>query len=110
MSGSAAWCGPALAAVLCCAALDARAQSEAQPPSVDSIQAAYDKAKLEAKERHDDQLLIREAECQSTKPNEFSCQVGFTDKRSSDGRLYFDVIGLDRERPGWKLVSGLCKR
>jgi hypothetical protein len=79
-------------------------------PSVDAIQAAYESAKTEAQERHDDRLLIRQADCQQEQADKFSCQVGFTDERSSNGRLYFDVIGLDRERAGWKLVSGLCKR
>jgi hypothetical protein len=81
-----------------------------QTPSIDAIQAAYESAKAETKERHDDKLLIREAECREARQGEVSCQVGFTDERSSNGRLYFDVIGLDRTAPGWTLVSGLCRR
>lgn len=98
-----------LAAVLiACVASPGLAQVRA--PSLDAIQAAYESAKAEAQERHDDQLKVREAECEAGAQGQVTCQIGFTDERSSDGRLYFDVIGLDPVASGWKLVSGLCRR
>jgi hypothetical protein len=79
-------------------------------PDIPAIQAAYDGAKLEEIDHHDDQLLIRQADCRRLDGGQFTCQVAFTDQRSSNGRLYFDVIGLDRIGRTWKLVSGLCRR
>jgi len=79
-------------------------------PSLAAIQAAYEDAKTDAKGDHDDGLIIREADCQQDRADGYSCQISFTASRGLSGRLYFDVIGLNRERAGWKLVSGLCKR
>jgi hypothetical protein len=98
------------ASVMACAAVSPCIAGSAPTPSIDAIQAAYETAKADAKERHDDKLLIREAECQDAQQGQISCQIGFTDERSSNGRLYFDVVGLDRVAAGWKLVSGLCQR
>jgi hypothetical protein len=83
---------------------------EAVSPTIETIQAAYDSAKLEEADRHDDQLQIRAADCRRLDAENFTCQVGFTDRRSTGDRLYFDVIGLDRVDRAWKLVSGLCRR
>jgi len=83
---------------------------ESGNPSLAAIQAAYDAAKAEADGVHDDGLMIREADCQQDRADAYSCQITFTASSGAAGRLYFDVIGLDRERTGWKLVSGLCKR
>lgn len=102
--------GAAAALVVFAAAVSAAAAAGAAEPSIPSIQAAYEGAKADSQNGHDDLLRIREADCRQEQTDKFSCQVGFTDERSSNGRLYFDVIGLDREAAGWKLVSGLCKR
>lgn len=83
---------------------------EALSPTIETIQAAYDSAKLEEADRHDDQLQIHAAECRRVDTENFTCQVGFTDRRSTSDRLYFDVIGLDRVDRAWRLVSGLCRR
>jgi hypothetical protein len=83
---------------------------EAGKPSIAAIQAAYENARAAAKSQHDDALRIREAECLEASQGAFTCQVGFTDETSRDGRLYFDVIGLDRGKNGYTLVSGLCQR
>lgn len=85
-------------------------RDEVRLPSIDVIQSAYDDAKLEEQERHDDELRIEEADCRALEQDKFTCQVGFTDKRSTTGRLYFDVIGIDKVERGWRLISGLCRR
>jgi hypothetical protein len=95
--------------LLCCLAGVDCSGDGAATPSVATIQAAYDEAKSEVGARHDDQLVIQDADCHDDGPHKFTCQVGFTDVRSVDGRLYFDVIELDREARGWRLVSGLCR-
>jgi hypothetical protein len=98
------------AGLLTCLALSPCFGQEASSPTIEIIQAAYDSAKLEEADRHDDQLQIRAADCRRVDGGNFTCQVGFTDRRSSGDRLYFDVIGLDRVDRSWKLVSGLCRR
>jgi hypothetical protein len=99
-----------LAAALLCLPLAAGCSVSEAMPSIAVIQSAYDDAKLEEQDRHDDQLRIEEADCRPLHAGKYSCQVGFTDKRSTSGRLYFDVIGMDRLERGWRLVSGLCRR
>jgi hypothetical protein len=79
-------------------------------PTVDAVQAAYENAKVDAVGRHDDKLVIREADCEEAKDGQFTCQVGFTNGANKSDRLYFDVIGLDRRASGFVLVSGLCRR
>ncbi len=102
--------GAALTALLLCLPLVAGCSVSEALPSIAVIQAAYDDAKLEEPERHDDQLHIEDADCRALEAGKFTCQVGFTDKRSSNGRLYFDVIGIDKLERGWRLMSGLCRR
>lgn len=108
--------GITLAIAVPCLALAGGFQEEAVAvPTIASVQAAYDDAKLEEIDHHDDQLLIHQADCRQidqdkSTTGKFTCQVGFTDQRSTNGRLYFDVIGLDRVSRGWRLVSGLCRR
>lgn len=93
-----------------CVALSPCWGRESGNPSLAAIQAAYDAAKAEADGNHVDGLTIRDADCQQDRADAYSCQITFTATSGAEGRLYFDVIGLDRERTGWKLVSGLCKR
>jgi len=83
---------------------------EASGPSLAAIQVAYESAKSEAGGVHDDGLVIRAADCQQDRPGAYSCQITFTASGGAAGRLYFDVIGIDRRPAGWTLVSGLCKR
>jgi hypothetical protein len=100
----------ALLPALACLVLAGCFGETAQTPTVAVVQAAYDSAKLEDVATHDDQLLIRQTDCRRLGDDKFTCQVGFTDRRSTGDRLYFDVIGLDRVDRAWKLVSGLCRR
>jgi hypothetical protein len=102
--------GGCAAATLICLALHPCIGQELPTPTVEAIQAAYDSAKLEEADHHDDQLRIRAADCRPLSEASFTCQVGFTDGRSTGDRLYFDVIGLDRSDRAWTLVSGLCRR
>ena len=103
----AAWPVAAMLLIGCGALAPCRA---GDGPSLAAVQAAYDDAKTEDGASHVDGLTIREADCQHDSADAYSCQITFTASAGAAGRLYFDVIGLDRLSKGWKLVSGLCKR
>ena len=98
-----------LAAVLLSLLLPGCLPEEGDLPSLTAVQAAYDSAKIESEKTHDDQLHIRWAACQKLGGEKVVCQISFTDRRSTSGRVFYDVVGLDRAGSGWRLVSGLCK-
>jgi hypothetical protein len=99
-----------LLAVTGCVASWPCSAKETEGPSLPAIQAAYDNAKSESGGDHVDGLTVRAADCQQDRSDAYSCQITFTATSGAQDRLYFDVIGLDRQPAGWKLVSGLCKR
>jgi hypothetical protein len=96
----------ALAAAALAAAGGARATAAA--PSIESVQAAYDAARVENAERHAFDLVIQDAKCIEMKAGGYACQVDFVRRTAPEQRLYFDVVTLDERAGQWVLLSGLC--
>jgi hypothetical protein len=100
----------ALAAAVACVGMAAvsGAHASAQAPSMASIQAAYDAARVENADRHAFDLVIQDAKCSEMKAGGYACQIDFVRKSAPEQRLYFDVVTLDERAGQWTLLSGLC--
>jgi hypothetical protein len=77
-------------------------------PTVESVQAAYDAARVQNAERHELELVIQDAKCSEMKAGGYACQIDFVRRAAPEKRLYFDVITLDERAGQWVLLSGLC--
>jgi hypothetical protein len=82
--------------------------ARAETPSVASIQAAYDAARVENADRHAFDLVVQDAKCSEMKAGGYACQIDFVRKSAPEQRLYFDVVTLDERAGQWVLLSGLC--
>lgn len=78
-------------------------------PGPDSVQQAYDSARVETGVRHDDDLKIREAQCSALENHRYACQIDYVRTTQPRGRLYFTVVTIERRRDAWALIGGLCK-
>jgi hypothetical protein len=94
--------GAAMAAVAL--ALPARAAM----PTAQSVQSAYDAARVENAQRHADDLVIENARCAAMKAGGYACQIDFVRRAAPEKRLYFDVVTLAERDGQWVLLSGLC--
>ena len=77
-------------------------------PTAQSVQAAYDAARVENAERHAYDLVIEAARCSAMKAGGYACQIDFVRRAAPEQRLYFDVVTLDERDGQWVLLSGLC--
>lgn len=77
-------------------------------PTVESIQSAYDAARVDNADRHAFDLAIQDAKCSEMKAGGYACQIDFVRKSAREQRLYFDVVTLDERAGQWVLLSGLC--
>ena len=82
----------------------------APAPGVAIIQSAYEREAPSAGVRHDSGLRVLEAKCHDRDAGRYLCEVTFTSTDDPGGRLYFDIVAVDRANNGWTLTSGLCKR
>ena len=105
----AAWGG--VRGLRACAALMAgcaAAPAFAALPTAESVQSAYDAARIANADRHELDLLIEDAKCSAMKAGGYACQIDFVRRTAPEKRLYFDVITLDERDGQWVLLSGLC--
>jgi hypothetical protein len=79
-------------------------------PNTAVIQTAYDREAGAGSTLHDKELQVLEAKCHDSSPDRFLCEVTFISKTDPSERLYFDIVAVARNRDGWELKSGLCKR
>jgi hypothetical protein len=79
-------------------------------PGPDSVQQAYDAAKVETGVKHQDDLKIREAQCSALAGARYACQIDFVRTAEPRGRLYFTVVTIEKQGQAWTLLGGLCKR
>jgi hypothetical protein len=79
-------------------------------PGVAIIQSAYEREASSPGIRHDSGLRVLEAKCHDRDDGRYLCEVTFTSTDDLTGRLYFDIVAVDRSNNGWTLTSGLCKR
>lgn len=81
-------------------------------PDAEMVQRAYEQARQDADSnpQHVYDLKVLTARC-STLPtsDQVMCQIDFVRKDQPQGRLYFEVVTLADNKPGWTLLSGLCK-
>lgn len=90
------WAGPAAAAA---------------EPSVAIVQAAYEREAYRNTAKHDKNLLVITAECNTGKiEGQHLCWITFTSKTDPAQTLYYDVAGLENEGNDWTLTSGMCRR
>ncbi len=95
----------ALAGLLCaCAASPALAAL----PTIESVQDAYDAARVDNADRHVYDLVIRHAKCDAIKAGGYACQIDFVRRDEPEKRLFFDVVTIDERQGRWTLLSGLC--
>lgn len=81
-------------------------------PDADVVQRAYEQARQDADSnpQHVYDLKVLAARCSSLPgADQFMCQIDFVRKDQPQGRLYFEVVTLADNKPGWTLLSGLCK-
>jgi hypothetical protein len=86
----------------------AAAPALAALPTAQSVQSAYDAARVANVERHEFDLVIEDAKCSAMKAGGYACQIDFVRRAAPEKRLYFDVITLDERDGQWVLLSGLC--
>ena len=80
-------------------------------PTVDIIQAAYEREAQRGDVRHDKNLRIRTVECSKGKiGSEYLCWVSFTSTTDPREAINFDVAALAETGEGWVLTSGLCRK
>ncbi len=80
-----------------------------EAPQRADVQKAYDAAKASAGSRHQDDLVIRDADCAAIPHSRFACQIDFVLQRQPTGRLYFTVVTLEGAPDRWTLIGGLCR-
>lgn len=80
-----------------------------QGPVVANVQQAYDAAKVETGVKHQDDLMIRTAQCQAADAGRWACQIDFVRTAEPRGRLYFTLVTLEKKSDKWVLIGGLCR-
>lgn len=78
-------------------------------PAVLNVQQAYDAAKVETGVKHQDDLMIRDAQCQAADGGRWACQIDFVRTAEPHGRLYFTLVTLEKRNDKWVLLGGLCR-
>ena len=85
--------------------------TDASAPSLQDIQAAYDKAAALAGELHDKDLKIVGVDCHPGTGAKFYCQVGFVKTEYDPARVFLDAALVERNASrDWTLLRGLCRR
>ena len=93
-----------------CLLMGASTASDA-PPTVPTLQAAYEREATGADVLHDRDLKILGIDCQADGSARFFCQVGFKKTSEPSDRVYLDAALVERRSDGdFKLLRGLCKR
>jgi len=77
-------------------------------PTAESVQLAYEAARIDNADRHAYDLVIQHAKCSEIKGGGYACQIDFVRRAEPDKRLYFDVVTVDERQGHWTLLSGLC--
>lgn len=80
-----------------------------QGPAAANVQQAYDAAKVETGVKHQDDLMIRNAQCQAADSGRWACQIDFVRTAEPHGRLYFTLVTLEKRSDKWVLIGGLCR-
>ena len=78
-------------------------------PGPANIQAAYDAAKAETRDKHVDDLSIRTAQCSAMDGGRYACQIDFVRTAEPRGRLFFTLVTVEKRADRWVLLGGLCK-
>ena len=78
-------------------------------PATANVQQAYDAAKVETGVKHQDDLQIRDAQCQAAEGGRWACQIDFVRVAEPNGRLYFTLVTLEKRNDRWVLLGGLCR-
>ncbi len=87
------------------------AQAAGNEPTVDIVQAAYEREAQRGDARHDKNLRIRTVECSKGKvEREYLCWISFTSNVDPAETLNFDVATVAETTEGWSLKSGLCRK
>lgn len=87
------------------------AQAAGNEPTVDIVQAAYEREAQRGDARHDKNLRIRTVECSKGKvEREYLCWISFTSDTDAVGMVTFDVAVVAETIEGWALKSGLCRK
>jgi len=80
-------------------------------PTVDVIQATYEREAQKTDTRHAQNLKIVSADCAGTTDGtEYRCWVSFFATTDPAQALYFDVAALAIADNGWALKSDFCRR
>jgi hypothetical protein len=79
-------------------------------PNVAVIQSAYDREESAGSKVHDKDLQVLQSKCHDDGTDGYLCEVTFVSRGDASQRLYFDIVAVARERDGWVLRSGLCRR
>lgn len=80
-------------------------------PTVDIIQAAYEREAQRGDARHDKDLRIQTVECNQGKiEHEYLCWISFISNADPKGAVSFDVAAVEETGDGWLLKSGLCRK
>jgi hypothetical protein len=87
------------------------AEAAAGEPTVDIIQAAYEREAQRGDARHDKNLRIRTVECSKGQiKHEYLCWISFTSNADQTAAISFDVATVEETGDGWALKSGLCRK
>jgi hypothetical protein len=78
-------------------------------PAAADVQRAYEAAKAQGGSRHEDDLMIRTAQCRRSGGGRWACQIDFVRAAEPRGRLYFTLVTLQNKGDGWTLIGGLCR-
>jgi len=79
-------------------------------PDAAVIQTAYDREAAAGSKLHDKDLQVLESKCHDDRTSRYLCEVTFVSRVDPSQRLYFDIVAVARQRDGWVLESGLCRR
>ena len=80
-------------------------------PTVQIVQAAYEREAQRGSAKHDKDLAIVSLDCTAAATaGEHLCWVTFTSKTDKAQALFFDVASITRDGDAWTLKSGLCRR
>ncbi|MCC3246961.1 hypothetical protein LG047_16830 [Methylocystis sp. WRRC1] len=89
----------------------APATGAATAPTIENLQAAYNREANVAGGLHDKDLRIVGLECATVEGARFACQVGFVKEEEGADRVYLDAALVERKSAeDWKLLRGLCRR
>ena len=80
-------------------------------PTVEIVQAAYEREAGRSVSKHDKDLQIISLDCSTTSADgDHLCWITFTSKSDKARALSFDVASVANAGGVWTLKSGLCRR